>query len=146
MTDLFDERFPADLSRLEELRRVLREHLERLGVDEAQVDRMVLVVDEVVSNAIEHGSVYRRSPNPIRVCVERFEAFLLLKVDDADVPSDLVTNLARVFDDQIESVPSAVVERGRGMFLITMFLEGLEILSAEGGGMRLQGRLDASAG
>ncbi len=125
---------------------MLREHLERLGVDEAQVDRMVLVVDEVVSNAIEHGSVYRRSPNPIRVCVERFEAFLLLKVDDADVPSDLVTNLARVFDDQIESVPSAVVERGRGMFLITMFLEGLEILSAEGGGMRLQGRLDASAG
>lgn len=146
MTELFDQRFPADLSRLADLRRVLREHLEGAGVDESQVERMVLVVDEVVSNAIEHGSAYRRSADPIRVCVERVEAVLLLKVDDADVPSDLVSSLARVFDDRLESAPSAVVERGRGMFLITMFLEDLEIVSAEGGGMRLQGRLDASAG
>ena len=143
MTDLFDERFPADLSRMAGLRRVVREHLERAGVDDALVERTVLVVDEVVSNAIEHGSEYRRSSDPIRVCIERVEDDLLLKVDDADVPSDLVANLARVFDDQIESAPAAVVERGRGMYLITMFLEDIEILSAEGGGMRLQGRLDA---
>ena len=144
MTDHFDERFPADLSRMADLRRVLRAHLEGVGVDGAQVERMILVVDEVVSNSIEHGSEYRRSPDPIRVYVERVECDLLLQVDDADVPSDLVANLARVFDDQLGSAPSAVVERGRGMYLITMFLEDLEIVSAEGGGMRLQGRLDAS--
>lgn len=145
MTEFFDERFPADLSRMGELRHLLRERLEGGGVDGALVERMILVVDEVVSNSIEHGLEYRRSSHPIRVGVERLECGLMLRIDDVDVPTDLVVNLARVFDDQLDAAPSAVVERGRGMFLITMFLEDLEILCAEGGGMRLQGRLDAGA-
>ena len=145
MTDLFDERFPADLSRMADLRRVVREHLERASVEESQMDRLILVVDEVVSNAIEHGSEYRRSSDPIRVGIERVAGGLLLRVDDADVPTELVLDLAQVFDGHPGLAPAAVVERGRGMFLITMFLENLEILSAEGGGMRLQGRLDVDS-
>ena len=142
MNDLFDQRFPADLSRMADLRSQLRERLERSAIEESQVDRMILVVDEIVSNSIEHGSDYRRSSDPIRVQVERMGAGLLLKVDDLDAPDDLVVDLGRVLAEEPGPAPEAVMERGRGMFLITMFLDDLEVLTADDGGMRVQGRLD----
>ena len=141
MTLLFDQRFPADLSRMAALRAAMRTSLVAHGLSEVTLERLILVVDEVVSNSIEHGLDYRVSADPIRVCVERSTDDLLLQVEDQDVPPDLVRDLARVFDDGGEATPSAMAERGRGMFLITMFLEDLQIVVAEGGGMRLLGRL-----
>jgi anti-sigma regulatory factor (Ser/Thr protein kinase) len=144
LTELFDRRFPADLSQMAELRRLLREGLVVRGVEEVHLERLILVVDEVVSNSIEHGTEYRQSSEPIRVRVTREREQLFVKVDDVDMPSELVVGLAQVFDEESSAAPSAMAERGRGMFLITMFLKDLEIVSVEGGGMCLQGRLHAS--
>ena len=141
MIDLFDERFPADLSRMAEVREIVRNGLAREGVPEEFQERLVLVVDEVVTNSIEHGAEYRQTEKPIRVCVGRTEDGLVLSVEDVDVPPDMVADLAREFGEQGGEAPASLLERGRGMFLISMFLEDLQVSSVEGGGMRLRGRL-----
>lgn len=145
MKKLFEHSIPADFSRVGDLRRLLREGLEPLGVSGSFLERLILVVDEVVSNSIEHGSEYRRGESPIRVIVHENSGGLHLKVDDLDVPQDMVASLEAELHSQDGVPPSALSERGRGMFLITMFLEDLRVLAVEGGGMRVQGRvLEAS--
>ena len=124
-----------------DLRRLVRQGLETGGVPDEHSERLILVIDEVVSNSIEHGTEYRKSSDPIRVSVTRVPTGWRVIVDDVDVPSHLVQGLAQVFGDHPGTAPSALEERGRGMFLITMFLTDLVIASADGGGMRLQGVL-----
>ncbi|MCB9870419.1 MAG: ATP-binding protein [Planctomycetes bacterium] len=143
MKELFDRRMPADLSGMRDLRAMLRRELGKHGVPELFMERLVLVVDEVVSNAIEHGVDYRCSETPIRVCVQQSEAGLFLLVDDTDVPRRTVDELVAEFGQQGET-PAAALERGRGMFLVATFLVDLDIRWADGGGMRLQGRLQES--
>ena len=144
MIALFDRRFPADLRLMAEVRRVLRTGLEQQGVPELFLERLVLVVDEVVSNSIEHGTDYRQTAEPIRVRVDRSEEGLILVVDDVDVPPAVVASLASEFREQENVAPSALLERGRGMFLIGAYLEDLQVTDADGCGMRLQGRLQES--
>ena len=141
---MFDKRFPADLERMGDMRRALRSGLEVKGVPDACLERLVLVVDEVVTNSIEHGVDYRTSDDPIRVCVSRGEDGLRVLVEDVDVPSTLVRDLTREFAARRDEAPEAVLERGRGMFLITMFLEDLQVGAADGGGLRLEGLLQES--
>lgn len=141
MNSLFDQRFPADLSRMSELRAVLRQVLVERGVSEDLLERLILVVDEVVTNSIEHGKAYRQTADPIRVGIQQGEQGLEVEVDDFDVPGDLVTALSREFGAHADTLPSVDHERGRGMFLVTLFLEDLRVTPVEGGGMRLQGRL-----
>ena len=144
MIELFDRRFPADLRHMAEVRRVLRAALELKGVPELFLERLVLVVDEVVSNSIEHGTDYRQTTEPIRVRVDRSEEGLILLVDDVDVPRSVVESLASEFSEQEGVAPSVLLERGRGMFLIGTYLEDLQVTDADGCGMRLQGRLQES--
>ena len=144
MIELFDRRFPADLSRMEGLRGEIRAGMKQEGVPSVLSDNLILVVDEIVSNAIEHGVEYRSSQHPIRVQVSKSEDGLLLAVCDTDVPRELVSDLAREFEQKDRSVSSSLMERGRGMFLIATLLAELRISHAEGGGMRLQGRLRES--
>ncbi len=144
MIALFDRRFPADLRLMAEVRRVLRTGLEQQGVPELFLERLVLVVDEVVSNSIEHGTDYRQTADPIRVRVDRSEEGLILVVDDVDVPRAVVESLASEFREHDDAAPSVLLERGRGMFLIGTYLEDIQVTDADGCGMRLQGRLQES--
>lgn len=141
MTDLFDQKFPADLGRMKELRTRLREGLALCQLADAMLERLVLVVDEVVTNAIEHGGGYRKSEQPIRVTVRQGAQGLEVEVDDLDVPPELAESLSKEMDSAANSLPAMDHERGRGLFLVGMFLEDLRIAPVAGGGMRLRGRL-----
>ena len=141
MTYLFDQRFPADLGRMMDLRTRLRDGLALCEIPAALVERVVLVVDEVVTNSIEHGEGYRKSEQPIRVAIRQGDQGLEVEVDDLDVPPELVGPLSKELNSEATTLPAMDHERGRGMFLVGMFLEGLRIAPVEGGGMRLQGRL-----
>ncbi len=59
MSDRLEFDIPPELSYLRELRRMVRERVCKLGAREERVDRLVLAVDEIVSNSIEHGDDYR---------------------------------------------------------------------------------------
>ena len=143
MTSLFDRFFAADLRLMASLRSDLRDGLGQAGVPDAMLERLILVVDEVVSNSIEHGAEYRRSDLPIRVMVRKEEAGLQLVIDDIDVPRATMASLLAGYESS-DTPPGLLLERGRGLFLINTFLEDLKILRVEGGGMRLQGMLQES--
>ena len=51
MTDPIVHRFPAQLAHLRAVRRMVRESLESLAINESSIDQAVLVLDEIVSNA-----------------------------------------------------------------------------------------------
>ena len=144
MTELLDRRFPADLSRMGEMRGEIREGMKHEGVPDVLSDNLILVVDEIVSNAIEHGVEYRNSDHPIRIQVSKSEEGLVLAVSDVDVPNELIADLAKEFEQRDQNVSDSLMERGRGMFLITMLLAELRVSQADGGGMRLWGRLRES--
>lgn len=144
MTPIFDAHYPADLARVGEIRAALRARLAASGVAEIHLERLVLVVDEVVSNAIEHGGTYRGSPEPIRVQVWLDGAVLHLAVDDLDTPGDVRDALERDLGGAIPGQPDVTSERGRGLFLIHTFLADLEVSAVDGRGMRLTGRLAES--
>lgn len=147
MTGLFDRRFPAELGRMKELRRELRAALAEAHVTLSSGERVLLVVDEIVSNAIEHGRSYRRSQEPIRVVITRApDQTVTVVIEDVDVPAAVVAQLTRELTESADARPHALLERGRGLFLIHTYLADLVITAAGGGGMRVQGRLVQEVG
>ncbi|HLU40539.1 MAG TPA: ATP-binding protein [Planctomycetota bacterium] len=137
-----DERFPAEPAALRALRTRVRGALQGLALPGHDAETVLLVVDELVSNAIEHGSAYRSGGTPLRVRLEAAGDDLLLEFADADMPSDQIAAMARAFAATDLELPDLEDERGRGMFLILTALHGIRIedRSASGGGMLLVGR------
>ena len=114
--EVLEFRLPAKIAHLRVLRRSLRQGLQDMGVAELPLDRLLLVVDEVVSNAIEHGQIYRRSAEPILVQVHRQDRGLLLSIEDADVPAAVVINeyvdvAHAFFDDDVAAMVNGVLDR-----------------------------------
>ena len=134
----------ADLALVGDVRRQVREHLESQRVPEDACDSLVLVVDEVVSNSIEHGSTYRRNGDRMELAVRVDGDELLLRFVDRDVPAAEVRMLmTTVTAGGGDEPPPLDWERGRGMFLIAMGLDDLVIQPldrATGDGLVLEGR------
>jgi anti-sigma regulatory factor (Ser/Thr protein kinase) len=132
--------FPAEPDHLRLLRRMLREGLAEMGIDEGVTDRVLLVVDEVVSNAIEHGAHYRQGEKPLRTRVRLGEdRRLFLQFQDEDMPSEIFAEVSRQILNVNGLPPLAELERGRGLFLIRELLSDLQVQELSGGGMLLEG-------
>lgn len=71
----------ADLTRLAEVRRFVRETAPGLGADETMVGELVQAVDEWVTNVIVHG--YRGGSGPIEVELERSRFEIEVRIRDA---------------------------------------------------------------
>ena len=141
MDNELDFRFPAEPGHLRVFRRMLREGLAAMGIAEPATERVVLVMDEIVSNAIEHGADYRQGEKPLRARVMLVEDDrLFLQFHDEDMPAEI---LAAVSDEILNGnyPPVAGLERGRGLFLIREFLSELRVQELSGGGMLLEGFL-----
>ena len=142
MNNELDFRFPAEPDQLRVLRRLLRKGLAAMGVSEAATDRVLLVVDEVVSNAIEHGAHYRQGEKPLRARVLLGEdRRLFLQFQDEDMPSEIFAEVSRQILNVNGLAPLAELERGRGLFLVRELLSDLQVQELSGGGMLLQGFL-----
>jgi anti-sigma regulatory factor (Ser/Thr protein kinase) len=123
------------------LRADLRERLEASGVGESDVDRMVLVVDEMVNNAIEHGAFHRQASDVLTLHVVIGEAELHLEFVDPSAPQDLVDQVEAMLRACAQGRPPLDSERGRGLFLIADGFDELRVVTGEGGhGLRLIGR------
>jgi len=123
------------------LRKALRERLARWRVGDDQIERALLVIDELVSNAIEHGAMNRTALDPLAVRAEIEGKDLLLELEDPEVPAAVVAELKRVLQGDAHATPPLDNERGRGLFLIATWLDRIEVLPLESGGMRLVGRI-----
>jgi anti-sigma regulatory factor (Ser/Thr protein kinase) len=74
-------RIDADVERLKDVRRFVREVAPGLGADEAAVRDLVQAVDEWVTNVIVHG--YRGAGGPIEVELGRSGDEIVARVRDA---------------------------------------------------------------
>ena len=139
MTEPLEIEFPPDPGFARTLRGSLRASLSGMGVSEDRLDFVLLVVDEIVNNAIEHSAAYRADGKLLlRMTAKGRDVWL--NFEDPDVPGEVITELSQVLSGPADDVPPLDSERGRGLFLIAMNVEELEVDQRPQGGMVLRGR------
>ena len=133
--------FPPDGSVLRKIRAKVRDLAGRHGAEPNVCDNLALVVDELVNNAIEHGAGYRKDGHNLGVRIESDGERLVIEFFDPEMPSDQVNDLAAALAETANGMPSLDSERGRGLFLLSVYLEGLLAEVASQGGLRLVGNI-----
>ena len=133
-------RFPPEPEHLRALRSQLRDKLAEFGVPEDLADNVLLVTDEIVSNAIEHAEDYRGHSGRLLVRVEPQDGDVLLEFEDPDVPPEVIAELAEALAAKRDNRPPPDSERGRGLFLIAHNVKDLEVKQRDDGGLHLHGR------
>ena len=127
---------------LRQLRADVRKLAIGLGADDKIGDQLALVVDELVNNAIEHGSDYRRRGLDLAVQIEPQGSQLRIEFFDREMPADAVEELARALAAAANGMPSLESERGRGLFLLSIYLQDVRAANAPDGGLCLSGHID----
>lgn len=140
MSERLEIEFPADPNVTRTLRQDLRTKLEAMQVAPESLDFVLLVVDEIVNNAIEHSADYRAAKGQLRIRIEPQGQDVMLGFEDPDVPGDVVDELATVLGGGFDDTPPLESERGRGLFLIAFNVQDLRVSRRPDGGMLLQGR------
>ncbi len=139
MTSMF--RFLPDPAELGRVRDNVRRIAADLGAAAASCDTAALVIDELVNNAIEHGVDYRTGDQELQVSLSMEAGRLVVEFLDPDMPESEVVALGRSLKDAADGLPPLDSERGRGLFLLAIYMEELRIDVATDGGLLLQGRL-----
>lgn len=134
--------FPPRPGILRQLRAEVRRLAIGFGAAERVGDNLALVVDELVNNAIEHGAEYRQNGSELAVQIESAGEHLRIEFFDPEMPDGTVAELARMLVDAANGMPSLESERGRGLFLLSVYLQELRAERATAGGLRLIGRID----
>lgn len=137
-------RFPPDPKRLRALRTELREQATQLGAGPSVCDALALVADELVNNAIEHGVGYRLRGADLSLQLSYEARSLTVEFVDPEMPESAVRELADALERAGSGLPALESERGRGLFLVAVYLSELRVAVAPGGGLHLLGRLSAS--
>ncbi len=141
MTVRFGFKLKPRFEQVRSLRHGLRERLEPLGVSEHDVGRLLLVVDEMVSNAIEHGEDYRRPDDLLTVRFAVDVAHVDIEFIDPAVPAATIRDILDLLAQCRNGRPPIHSERGRGLFLINDGLDQLDLSGdPTGTGLRVRGR------
>lgn len=133
--------FPPDGSVLRQVRADVRTLAAELGADGPVCDNLALVVDELVNNAIEHGAAYRQTRADLGVRIASKGEKLEIEFFDPEMPQDQVSELAEALAEVSNGMPTLDSERGRGLFLLSVYLEDLLAETAPEGGLRLVGSI-----
>lgn len=137
-------RFRPEAGQLRGVRQGARKLAVDLGAAEANCDAVALVVDELVNNALEHGAIYRKLGLELSLGVTSEKGRLVVEFVDPEMPESQVRELAAALAAAGSGMPSLESERGRGLFLISIYMEELRVSLAPGGGLQLVGRLAPS--
>ncbi|MBM3973891.1 MAG: ATP-binding protein [Planctomycetes bacterium] len=135
--------FPASPTIVRKLRAEVRGLAAELGATAEASDQLALVADEIVNNAIEHGTSYRRSGKLLALQVAVDGARLRVEFFDPEMPIELVGQLADALAAVSRDLPALESERGRGLFLLTVYLQELRADLEPSGGLRLVGYIGA---
>jgi anti-sigma regulatory factor (Ser/Thr protein kinase) len=131
--------FPATSDALRRVRGEARSVAVQLGASANECDAVALVVDELVNNAIEHGASYRRAGLDLIVQVGLRDGRVRVEFVDPEMPEPTVRELAASLSQAANGMPSLESERGRGLFLLSIYLEELAVGVAKQGGLHLGG-------
>jgi anti-sigma regulatory factor (Ser/Thr protein kinase) len=133
--------FPPKPGVIRQLRAQVRKVASHLGAEERIGDNLALVVDELVNNAIEHGAAYRNAGLDLAVQIAEAGDRLRIEFFDPEMPSQTVDEMAFMLAQSANGMPSLESERGRGLFLLTVYLQDLAAGPAPNGGLRLVGHI-----
>lgn len=138
--------FAASPTVVGKVRDAVRRLAADLGAAESVGEQLALVADELINNAIEHGSVYRRRGEALALEVAAAAAGRLrVEFVDPEMPGELVARLAAHVAEATGGLPALDSERGRGLFLLTVFLQDLRVEAAGvAGGLRIVGHVATS--
>jgi anti-sigma regulatory factor (Ser/Thr protein kinase) len=126
---------------LRQLRADVRKAAIGLGAEAKVGDQLALVVDELVNNAIEHGVDYRRQGLDLALQIGASGDRLRIEFFDREMPAEAVDELARALGAAANGMPSLESERGRGLFLLSVYLQDVEASREPAGGLRLVGHI-----
>lgn len=127
---------------LRQLRAEVRRLALAFGAEDRVGDNLALVVDELVNNAIEHGAEYRRQGVDLAVQIESAGEQLRIEFFDPEMPAATVAEVASMLSAAANGMPSLESERGRGLFLLSVYLQDLRAEAATTGGLRIVGHID----
>lgn len=136
--------FPPRASVLKQLRIRVRELATQMGSSADAGDKLALVVDELVNNAVEHGVIYRQRNLDLAIELHIDADRTVIEFFDAEMPDASVQELARALAASAGGMPSLESERGRGLFLMSIYLDDLRVELAPTGGLRLVGSVQRS--
>ncbi len=142
MSEPLEFRFPPALEHLRSLRKHLREKLEESQIAIEVADSVVLVLDEIVTNAIEHAGSYRDESGWLLVRMEASATAVIFEFEDPDVPTEVVDSLATALANSEQTHPPIHNERGRGLFLVALNIDELKVSHRPDGGLHLHGRFN----
>lgn len=126
---------------LRQLRAEVRQLATSLGAKARVGENLALVVDELVNNAIEHGTDYRQRNLDLAIQIDGVGDTLRIEFFDQEMPPETVDELSRALVATSNGMPSLESERGRGLFLLTVYLHDLRVELAPSGGLRLVGHI-----
>lgn len=109
--------------------------LERAGATGRAVSEMDLVVTEICNNAVEHGSATPDIPMTVTANITNGE----LTLEVLEKNSEAVGSIGEALLDSF-APPSLDEERGRGMFLIRIYVDELQIETADDDHLRVRVR------
>lgn len=142
MTERFAESFAAQAQALRGTRRRARTALRAWKLQPHDIEMVLLVLDELVSNAIEHGAVYRQRGKPLHAALAIEGDDVVLEFGDDDMPPPQIAAMAKAFAAGDIELPDIEDERGRGLFLVLTSMQAIAVedRTAMAQGMRLRGR------
>jgi anti-sigma regulatory factor (Ser/Thr protein kinase) len=137
--------FPPRSGVLTQLRIRVRALAIQMGATVEVGDKLALVVDEMVNNAVEHGAVYRRRGLDLAIELHVVGDRTRIEFFDQEMPVEFVRELARALCASAAGMPALASERGRGLFLMSIYLDDLRAEVADSGGLRLVGTVQSDS-
>lgn len=115
--DIYDAeiRIPSDLTYLRSVRAFIRELAKNLSLCQEKVKDIELATDEILSNAIEHGSEGLNSKIFLRLKVN--DETIEIIISDAGNQNNLKDKWTSAWSDVIKKKIQFGTERGHGLFL-----------------------------
>jgi len=126
-------RIPGDLIYLRPVRSFVRELALNIGFSDERVSEIELVVDEVFSNAIEHGST--GSGSQILVHCFTTEEMMKIKISDTGPGEGPNTRWINAWSDALRDKVQPDTERGHGLFLVHQLTNEMNIEPNSVGGI-----------
>lgn len=122
----------AELKDLAEIRRFVEASLNELGLEEATQYGIVLAVDELISNILEHG--YQGAGGTVEIAIKKVDRDLIIYLRDQASPFDPLTVPEPDISAPLEKRPIG----GLGVYLAKHYLDHIEHRVTTQGGNELK--------
>ena len=124
---------PGDLIYLRPVRAFIKELSESIGFHEEKVNNIKLAVDEVFSNAVEHGSANSRSQ--IVITCSANDEMLTVTISDAGHGKSSSGKLRHAWSNVVTKKTRPGTERGHGLLLAHNLTDEMSMESNSMGGV-----------